>query len=56
VWAFVRAYLLRRGFRDGRLGFVLAMLDAQASYTRYLKLWLDGRPQPHALPPPPRRR
>lgn len=56
LWAFVRAYLLRRGFRDGRIGFVLALLDAQASTTRYLKLWLDGRPQPHELPPPPRRR
>ncbi len=51
LWAFIRAYLLRQGFRDGRLGFVLAMLDAQASSTRYLKLWLDGRPQPHELPP-----
>ena len=51
LWAFIRAYVLRQGFRDGRLGFVLAMLDAQASSTRYLKLWLDGRPQPHELPP-----
>ncbi len=40
LWAFVRAYLLRAGFLDGRLGFVLSALDAQASYYRYLKLWL----------------
>lgn len=52
LWAFIRAYLLRRGFMDGRLGFVLAVLDAQNSYYRYLKLWLDGQPMPHALPPP----
>ncbi len=50
--AFVRAYLIRRGFLDGRRGFVLALLDAQSSCTRYLKLWLDGTPVPHELPPP----
>ncbi len=55
IWAFVRSYGLRRGFLDGRLGFVLAVLDAQASYYRYLKLWLDGLPVAHHLPPPPPR-
>lgn len=54
LWAFVRSYGLRRGFLDGRLGLVLALLDAQASSARYLKLWLDGRPVPHKLPPPRR--
>lgn len=54
LWAFVRAYLLRRGFLDGRLGFVLAVLDAEGTYYRYLKLWLAERPVPHALPPPRR--
>lgn len=53
IWAFVRSYLLRRGFLDGRLGLVLAALDAQASYYRYLKLWLAERVVvPHQLPPP----
>ncbi|MBE2245471.1 MAG: glycosyltransferase family 2 protein [Burkholderiaceae bacterium] len=50
--AFLRSYLLRRGFLDGRRGFVLAALDAQSSYARYLKLWLDAAPVPHELPPP----
>ena len=54
VAAFLRSYLLRRGFLDGRRGFVLAMLDAQGSCTRYLKLWLDSQPVPHELPPPGR--
>lgn len=49
VWAFARAYLLRRGFLDGRLGFVLATLDAQASYYRYLKIWLASPPASHQL-------
>lgn len=40
LWAFVRTYLLRRGFLDGRLGFVLAVSVAEGTYYRYLKLWL----------------
>lgn len=52
VAAFLRSYLLRRGFLDGRLGFVLAMLDAQSSCARHLKLWLDAQPVPHELPHP----
>ena len=54
-WAFFRGYVLRRGFQDGRLGFVLAMLDGQASYFRYLKMWLADRATPHALPHPDKR-
>jgi hypothetical protein len=45
--SFLRSYLLRRGFLDGRRGFVLAMLDAQNSCNRYLKLWLDTGPAAH---------
>lgn len=42
-WAFVRTYILKLGILDGRLGFVLAVLVAQESYYRHLKLWLKGR-------------
>jgi glycosyltransferase involved in cell wall biosynthesis len=38
AWAFVRCYLLRRGFLDGRLGFVLAVYVAEGTYYRYLKM------------------
>ena len=55
LWAFFRGYVLRRGFQDGRLGLVLAMLDGQASYFRYLKMWLADRPTPHKLPQPTKR-
>lgn len=44
VWAFARTYLWKRGFLDGRLGFVLAVLNAETSYYRYLKMWLASRP------------
>jgi glycosyltransferase involved in cell wall biosynthesis len=50
LWAFLRTYLFKRGFRDGRLGFVLALHNAETTYYRYLKMWLGER---RALPPPP---
>jgi hypothetical protein len=43
VWAFVRCYGLRRGFLDGRLGFVLAVYVAEGTYYRYLKMGLAHR-------------
>ena len=42
-WAFMRTYFLRRGFLDGRLGFALAVSNAEGTYYRYLKLWLMQR-------------
>lgn len=43
LWAFLRTYVLQRGFLDGRLGFVLAVSNAEGTYYRYLKLWLLER-------------
>ena len=37
-WSFVRAYVLRAGFLDGREGFLLAVANAEGAYYRYLKL------------------
>jgi len=42
-WAFIRTYLLRLGFLDGRMGFVLAVSVAETTYYKYLKLWRLGR-------------
>jgi glycosyltransferase involved in cell wall biosynthesis len=38
LWAFLRTYFLRRGFLDGRSGFMIAMFNAQTVYYRFLKL------------------
>ena len=38
LWAFIRTYFLRLGFLDGRMGFVLAVSNAEATYYKYLKL------------------
>ena len=43
LWAFVRTYILRRGFLDGREGFILAVSNAEGTYYRYLKrMYLDS--------------
>ncbi|WP_419204231.1 glycosyltransferase family 2 protein [Bordetella trematum] len=45
-WTFVRIYLLRRGFLDGRHGLVLAVTAASGSFYRYAKLMLKSEPGP----------
>lgn len=43
LWSFVRTYILRRGFLDGREGFILAVSNAEGTYYRYLKrMYLDS--------------
>jgi hypothetical protein len=42
-WTFVRIYLIRRGFLDGRRGLVLAGAAAAGSFFRYAKLMLLSR-------------
>lgn len=37
-WTFIRIYLIRRGFLDGRHGLVLAVVAAAGSFFRYAKL------------------
>lgn len=46
IWAFVRTYVLRAGFLDGREGFMLAVSNAEGTYYRYLKLMLLARSGP----------
>jgi glycosyltransferase involved in cell wall biosynthesis len=40
LWAFLRTYIFRLGFLDGREGFLLAVINAENSYYRYAKLML----------------
>jgi hypothetical protein len=41
LWTFLRTYLLRAGFLDGREGFMVAVSNAEGSYYKYLKLMLE---------------
>lgn len=43
LWAFVRTYVLRRGFLDGRAGFMIAVFNAETVYYRFLKLGTPPR-------------
>ena len=43
AWAFIRTYVLRRGFLEGQMGLALALSNAEGSYYRYAKLWLMTR-------------
>ena len=43
LWAFIRTYFLRAGFLDGQEGFMLAVVNAENSYYRYIKLWLKQK-------------
>jgi glycosyltransferase involved in cell wall biosynthesis len=47
-WTFIRGYLLRLGFLDGKEGFLLAISNAEGAYYKYLKLlYLDlDKPNP----------
>lgn len=41
---FVRMYLLRGGFLDGRAGFLLALLSGHSTFVKYADLWLHEQP------------
>lgn len=43
MWSFLRAYIVKLGFLDGREGFLLAVANAEGTYYRYMKAWLAGR-------------
>jgi len=43
--AFLRTYLLKRGFLDGSHGFMLAISNAEGTYYRYVKAMLLRRQQ-----------
>ncbi len=42
---FVRMYLLRGGFLDGRAGLLLALLSAHSTFNKYADLWLRHQPR-----------
>lgn len=43
LWTFFRVYVLRKGFLDGREGFLLAVVNAEGTYYRYMKAWMRTR-------------
>jgi hypothetical protein len=45
LWSFLRTYVLRAGFLDGKHGFLLAVANAEGTYYRYMKAWLEKQRQ-----------
>lgn len=43
LWAFFRTYVVRAGFLDGRMGLVLSIFNAETTYYKYLRLYLDNK-------------
>lgn len=43
LFTFFKTYVLRAGFLDGREGFLLAVLNAEGAYYKYMKAWQAGR-------------
>lgn len=43
LWTFLRTYIFRAGFLDGKEGFMLAVSNAEGTYYRYLKLMVINR-------------
>ena len=50
-WAFVRTYVFRAGFLDGRYGFILAVYNAESTYYKYLKLMAIQEAREKSLTP-----
>lgn len=40
VGCFLRMYVIKRGFMDGKAGFLLALLSAHSTFVKYADLWL----------------
>jgi len=48
--AFIRNYVLRRGFMDGAAGYLLSAVSAYGVFIKFAKLWEISRPVGTAIP------
>jgi (heptosyl)LPS beta-1,4-glucosyltransferase len=46
VGCFLRMYVLKAGFLDGKQGFLLAVLSAHSTFAKYADLWVRHTPKP----------
>lgn len=44
IWTFLRGYIFKLGFLDGKYGFLLALINAEGCFYKYLKLHLLKKP------------
>ncbi|TNH07022.1 glycosyltransferase family 2 protein [Testudinibacter sp. TR-2022] len=43
ISCFIKMYLLKRGFLDGKQGFLLAVLSAHSTFIKYADLWIRSQ-------------
>lgn len=43
LWCFIRGYIFKLGFLDGKAGFMLALSNAHGTYYRYIKLMMMNK-------------
>jgi (heptosyl)LPS beta-1,4-glucosyltransferase len=43
---FLKMYLLKAGFLDGKQGLLLALLSAHSTFAKYADLWIRDQPKP----------
>jgi (heptosyl)LPS beta-1,4-glucosyltransferase len=43
TWAFIKMYILKLGFLDGRIGFILAVLRAETTTMKYVDLAIKNK-------------
>jgi glycosyltransferase involved in cell wall biosynthesis len=43
LWSFIHTYIVKAGFLDGRMGFILAVSNAEGTYYKYLKLMMSNK-------------
>src|SRR5262249_20004647 len=49
IWAFIKHYVFKHGYRDGWAGFVIALGNFEGTFYRYANRY----EKPNARPPPP---
>ena len=56
IWAFLKHYVFKRGYRDGWAGFVIALGNFEGTFYRYAKRYEEMQKWPPPASPPLRRR
>lgn len=40
IWAFIRFYIVKRGFLDGKVGLIIAVVSASYTFNKYASVWV----------------
>ncbi|RXJ73503.1 glycosyltransferase [Veronia nyctiphanis] len=48
ISCFLKMYVLKRGFLDGKQGFLIAVLSAHSTFVKYADLWIRANDERHS--------